>query len=135
MVSEVMHQKKAPPWLKLYPADLLVDGDIDRLSLEELGLLGYLLLRAWVDGGIPASLDELGRYARLRRMRPAKLARLWRGIEHCWTPHPGNERVLVNLRLEIARRLGEEHLKNKSRAGKISAARRRKTHDKAPAHV
>jgi hypothetical protein len=38
--------KRQPTWFKLSPADFLADHAVERMTMEELGLHCYLLMRA-----------------------------------------------------------------------------------------
>jgi len=80
--------KRKPRWFKLSPAEFLADRNVERMTIQEFGLYCYLLMRAWLDGGIPASLPEVGRYAMLRGLSRAKLEKLWQGVQSCWVPSP-----------------------------------------------
>ena len=92
--------KRKPTWFKMCPAEFLADRNVERMDISEFGLYAYLLMRAWIDGGIPASLQEMGRYSMLRDLSPAKLEKLWRGVKSCWTPADAPN-ILVNPRKKM----------------------------------
>jgi uncharacterized protein YdaU (DUF1376 family) len=128
--------KKKPYWFKLYPADFLADRNVERMALDEFGLYCYLLMRGWMDGGIPQSLTEIGRYAMLRGMPHNKLERMWRAVGPCWeAADESPQSPLVNRRQEIERQNVSEYWGAKSRAGKASAYKRQKQKDNAPTRV
>lgn len=110
-------------WFKLNPAEFLADRNVERMSIEAFGLYSYLLMRSWLDGGIPADLDEIGRYSMLRGIDREHLARLWREVAPCWVPGttPG---TLVNPRQEREREAVAGIVEARTRAGRISAQRR-----------
>lgn len=118
--------KRQPTWFKLSPADFLADHAVERMTMEELGLHCYLLMRAWIDGGVPASLAEMGRYAMLRGISARRLERLWQGVKSCWVPSEDSGR-LVNPALDAERQLAGQRCDAKSRAGKASADKRQRT--------
>jgi len=118
--------KKKPTWFKLYPAEFLTDRNVERMDITEFGLYCYLLMRAWLDGGIPADLDEMARYSMLRGMPREVLERAWRTVSECWEPSANDPLTLVNPRQEIERAAVGDYWAAKSKAGQASAAKRKR---------
>lgn len=131
--------KKKPSWFKLHPTDFLADRNVERMNIAEFGLYCYLLMRGWIDGGIPASLDELSRYAMLRDISLKRLSRLWEAVSPCWQESLNSPTKLVNPRQEMERVVVKSYWDGKERAGKASAAKRQKQKDDAstsvPTHI
>jgi uncharacterized protein YdaU (DUF1376 family) len=115
--------KPKPTWFKLYPAEFLADRNVERLNIDEFGLYCYLLMRGWLDGGIPSDLDEIARYAMLRGIPRTKLERMWESVSLCWIPS-SDPKILVNPRQEREREAVGDYWEAKSRAGKASAVKR-----------
>jgi uncharacterized protein YdaU (DUF1376 family) len=124
--------KSKPKWYKLNPAEFLADKNVERMSMEEFGLYNYLLMRGWLDGGIPASLDEIACYSMLRGITRRHLERLWEKVSPCWIPASDGQ-TLVNPRQEAERATVGEYSEAKSRAGKASAAKRLQCKPNTPA--
>jgi hypothetical protein len=119
--------KTKPTWFKLYPLDILCDGKIESMDFDEFGLHCYLLMRSWLDDGIPASLGELRRYTLLRCISRTKLERMWRAVSPFWTPvGTGPDSRLVNPRQERERQSMEKFWKAKLRASRTQAEKRKK---------
>ena len=117
--------ERPPAWFRLFPREFLTDPRVERMTPEEFGVHCYLLMRAWIDGGIPADPNELARYAMLRGMRREKLERLWRAVSPCWELAANGRRI--NPQQEAER----EHIFSvkaaRSRAGSASAAQKSAT--------
>jgi hypothetical protein len=124
-MRELDSTKRKPGWFKMCPVDFLADRNVERMTLEEFGLYNYLLMRGWIDGGIPVSLQEMGRYAMLRGIPPKRLERLWQSVKICWVPSPDST-VFINPRQEIERKLASDYWEHQSRAGKAGAEKRLK---------
>ena len=117
--------KNKPTWFKLYPAEFLADRNVERMNIDEFGLYCYLLMRGWLDGGIPADLDEIARYAMLRGLPREQLEKMWEAVKLCWIPS-ADPNTLVNPRQEREREAVRDYWAAKSKAGKASAEKRQK---------
>ena len=107
-------------WFKLYPRDFLMDRNVERLSIDAFGLYTYLLMRSWIDGSIPAELDEIAKYPHLRGLKKSRLERMWNEIESCW-PMTEQGRTRANPRLEQERGRAEARQTQSSKGGIIGA--------------
>src|SRR5258707_14301122 len=94
-------------WFKMVPADFLTDARVEVMDMDAFGMYCYLLFRGWMDGGIPKSLDEISRYAKLRGIRKPKLEKMWEQVKPCWNLSENGQR-LVNKRQEFDRRVAVE---------------------------
>jgi len=111
---------KAPPAFQFYPRDFLADSRVAMMTYEEIGIYTVLLCHAWTEGGIPSEPVQL---ARLLKLSPQKLRRVWSAIGPCWEERDG---VLVQPRMEQVRDQQEEFRAQRRRAGLASAEARRK---------
>ena len=104
-----------PPAFLLYTTDLLADGAVMAMTLEEFGAFMKLLCIAWGEEGIPADDKAL---CRLLGVSPRKWKSLWPAMESKWESN-GNGR-LINPRME---RVRAERIAFSQRASKAAAKR------------
>lgn len=116
-----MGSERAPAY-QWYPKDYLSSSAVNAMSLEEEGAYRRLLDFEWLDGSIPSSLPAL---ARLCRVTPARMGRIWPGIMACFVEHPDQPGRLVNERLERQRNELHAHREQNRLAGLASAEAKR----------
>jgi len=98
------------------------DEDALALTEKEEGLFHRIMRKAWINGSVPADLDEL---AILVRTRPSTLRKAWPNLSKMWQPIEGNETRLRNKKLESERIFKEKIREANSTAGKLSAKLRK----------
>ncbi len=72
---------KTLPYFRWYPADAETDHLYASLSDAELGFFHRCLNRSWINGGLPADLDELSAIMRVTRQQ---LDRVWSKVGRCF---------------------------------------------------
>lgn len=112
-----MTVEKAPSF-QFYPKDFLADIHVAAMTLAERGAYITLLCLCWREGSLPGEQATL---ARLCRVTPAVLTRLWPALEPCFKVVDGR---LIQPRLERERVKQEAYRTQQSLAGKASAAKR-----------
>ena len=120
---------KALPYFRWFPADAIADEKYRTLNDAELGLYHRCLDHAWLNGGIPANLDELA--ALFNRSR-SQLQKIWPKVSRCWYESNGrllnrrqeDERAHAIEKSEANRRPGNANAK-KANANAISEKRQR----------
>jgi uncharacterized protein YdaU (DUF1376 family) len=90
-------QTKKLPFYKMYPADAEVDENFRLMSLEARGLYWTLLNHAWINDGLPESLDDIRELVRLSQK---DFDRLWVRVSRCFESVDGRHR---NRRQEVER--------------------------------
>lgn len=110
---------KGSPAFSFYPKDYESDEHVKLMSLEQEGAYVRLLCHSWLHGSIPS---DLGSLARICRIPPAKMAKLWPGILPCWVDTERGR--LLNARLEQERQKQEAFRSKQSEKGKKGAATR-----------
>ncbi len=74
------------PAFQFYPKDFLTDPCVIAMSLEERGLYITLLCRAWMDDGLPGSLEEI---SEISGEDPRKIRRIFPRVAHCFEERDG----------------------------------------------
>lgn len=97
---------KTLPYFRFYPADADTDEFYSSLTDQQLGFFHRCLNRAWLNGGLPADLNQLA--ATLRCMRQY-LDKLWPVVGAAFQPNPENPARLINRRQEEERSLILDH--------------------------
>jgi uncharacterized protein YdaU (DUF1376 family) len=123
-MSQEARMKKAPA-LPIYTKDYDTDERVLLMNLAEEGAYNRLMRHEWREGSIPADQAALAKILRVSRVRMKKL---WFRLQSCFKSHPFENGRLINPKLELVRKQQVEFLVRKSKAGKISAANRRKSH-------
>jgi len=116
------------PAFQFYARDYLADENVMFMELEEEGAYVRLMAFCWLEGSIPSDLQLL---ARLCKIDPERMARLWPALEPCFEEHPGDPSRLVHPRLEREREKQADHRERMSEAGKKGAERRWKKRRKS----
>lgn len=115
------------PAFQFYPGDFQGDENVAAMTFEEVGVYVHLMCYEWREGSLPA---DLGRLARMLKILPADLTRMWELIGPCFEEHPDLPDRLRHPRLEKERRKQAEYREKKIRAGQASgSARRAKTQE------
>lgn len=109
---------KAPAF-QFYPKDFLGDENVAAMTLEEVGCYTMLLCYCWNEGSLP---NDVKRLARLLKIRPSHMARLWEAVGPCFAPDSDGR--LVHPRLERERSKQHAFRENRSNAGKTGARKR-----------
>ncbi|MHC4891658.1 MAG: hypothetical protein ACYTEO_19585 [Planctomycetota bacterium] len=87
------------------------DEDVTFLSLSEFGGYVYLLMRAWLEGSIPA--DDSRALALLKRQDSDAQATVWQCIKTFFVVHPANSARLINETQEKTRSwVHQQHVKH-----------------------
>ena len=81
----------------MYPADAEVDENFRLMSMEARGLYWTLLNHAWINDGLPESLDDIRELVRLSQK---DFERLWVRVSRCFESVDGRHR---NRRQEVER--------------------------------
>lgn len=85
------------PAFQFYPKDFLTSSTVRLMSMEARGVYITLLALSWLDGALPASVDDL---AKLAGCSARKLKKIWPNIASAFTL---TDAGYVNLRLEKER--------------------------------
>lgn len=117
---------KSSPAYQWYPKDALSDERFTLMTYEEQGVYRALLDRQWIEGDIPADLDEL---ARILKMPKRRLKAVWVRVSRCFKESGAGR--LQNGRLERQRTDTKDFREDKSRGGRASAEARRLRHGTA----
>lgn len=110
--------KKAPAF-QFYPKDYESDENVKMMSLEQEGAFLRLLCHSWLHGSIPSEVAAL---AKICRVPPSKMARLWPGVAPCFTEKTAGR--MVNPRQERDRAAQEQHRAERAEAGKRGAEKK-----------
>jgi uncharacterized protein YdaU (DUF1376 family) len=113
------------PAFQIYPKDFLADENVAAMTLEEVGCYWLLLCYCWNERSLP---NDLKRLARLLKIRPSHMARLWEAVGPCFVEDENGR--LVNRRLQQERSKQEAFRENRSVSGKkgaLEAWRRRRS--------
>lgn len=102
------------PAFQFYPKDYMSDANVLRMTYEERGVYDWLMCSAWLEGWIPADVNEL---ARLCQLTPRKMRKMWERIGPCFEPN-GHPDRLVHPRLEAERKKQEDNRAKKQEAGR-----------------
>lgn len=109
---------KTDTWMPLYVSDYL--ADTSHLSTEEHGAYLLLLMHAWMNGGeLPSDDNRLRRIARMDE-KPWKASR--DEIKSFFYEHGG---ALRHYRVDRELQRAQQHVNQRSAAGKASAAKRK----------
>lgn len=136
MVSDMTETYKSDqrsPYFKLFPRDFFASSKVARMDIDTQGTYMILLMREWLDGYIPADLEDL---AALIRMPLDVLQQRWKYLGPCFEPVNEQQNKLVNVRLENERsvlmkeknaqidggRRGGENSANKRKIGTSNAS-------------
>jgi uncharacterized protein YdaU (DUF1376 family) len=119
-----------PPYFPFYASDYLSSSKVQRMTLEEEGAYLRLLCYNWQDGFIP---NDIGELARLCKVTPKKMAKIWERISEHFGEIPENFAKLFNPRIEHER---QKYFANRSLrqvAGSIGGhAKHQNRLDKSP---
>lgn len=86
------------PYFKWFPKDFDHNEKVRLMNLEEIGLYALCLNHSWVNGSLPADVEEIGR---AMKVPPKQLHRAWQRVAPCFVEaEPGR---LVNPRQELER--------------------------------
>jgi uncharacterized protein YdaU (DUF1376 family) len=107
-----------PPAFMFYAADFAHDQNVELMDVAEVGAYLRLLCSAWTEGSIPSDLKQI---ARIAKVTPSRMIKLWPAIEICWKAVDGDPTKLVQKRMERVRADQEEHRRQKIEAGKAGA--------------
>lgn len=110
-------RKEQNPSFQFYPGDFLSSNAVALMSNEAVGIYIKLLCRAWLQGGLPTSIDRL---ARLAQAPLERMAQAWdeEGLSECFE-QVGDK--LVNPRMERERRVREEFTETQKLRGQYGA--------------
>lgn len=107
------------------PYDVVAfESDENALALSETeeGLFHRILRKAWINGSVPADLDQL---ANLCRTRPSTLKKAWPKLGAMWIESEENPKRLINKKQEKERIFRQGIVDANSAAGKLSAKLRK----------
>lgn len=108
------------PAYQWYPKDYLSSTPVMMMSLAQEGAYRRLLDYQWLNGWVPDCISDL---ARLCRITPREMEKLWPGLAPCFGPHPSGT-GLANPRLEKEREKQRAYRDKMTKAGKAGAAAR-----------
>jgi uncharacterized protein YdaU (DUF1376 family) len=89
------------PAFQFYARDFLADEHVARMGNVETGIYIRLLCFCWLEGSIPADLEELA--LMLPRTSGKELEKAWRVVGRCFDPHPTEPGRYVQQRLDRER--------------------------------
>jgi uncharacterized protein YdaU (DUF1376 family) len=112
-----MSAGKAPAFM-FYASDFAHDQNVELMDVSEVGAYVRLMCSAWTEGSIPSDLKQI---ARIAKVSPARMIKLWPAIEICWQPLEGDETRLVQKRMERVRAEQQAYREQKVIAGKAGA--------------
>jgi len=117
------------PYLQFYPADYMSDGNVQLCTTAQEGIYLRLLCFAWIEGSVPASIEQVQRICK----RDARKA----DIQHVLTTFfvAGPDGRLINRRLEAEREKVRSKSQSRSLAGHKSAESRRQKANARRTHV
>lgn len=113
-----MSDDKSPAF-PFYPKDYESDENVKMMTLEQEGAFLRLLCHAWLHESIPGDVPSL---AKICRVAPSKMARLWPGVKPCF--HRDDAGRLVNRKLEKIREGQRRFRQERSESGRKGAARK-----------
>lgn len=113
-----MSDDKSPAF-PFYPKDYESDENVKMMTLEQEGVFLRLLCHAWLHESIPGDVPSL---AKICRVAPSKMARLWPGVKPCF--HRDDAGRLVNRKLEKIRDGQRRFRQERSESGRKGAARK-----------
>lgn len=123
---------KTLPYFRWYPADAETDEAYASMTDAELGFFHRCLNRAWVNGSLPADLDQLAFAMRVRR---SYLDKIWPKVGKCFH-HVEVGTRLVNRRQEEERKNAVAKSIANQRIGNANAKRtERDLNANAPQHA
>jgi uncharacterized protein YdaU (DUF1376 family) len=93
------------PYYSMYPSDFDTDEKVRGMTDEEVGFFVRCLNHSWINGSIPADLDEL---ARILQRDSKYVHRVWRRVGRCFVSPIDQQDRLVNPRQEEERALAEQ---------------------------
>lgn len=102
------------PYYRWYPAEVEIDGDWRAMTLEERGLFLTLLNVAWMNDGLPESLEDVARIIG-SHITPRAFSRLWARVGPKFYPD-GNGK-LRNGRQEEERKYANSKILATSKSG------------------
>lgn len=106
------------PVIPLYASDC--DMDTASWTAAQFGVYMRLLIYAWVNGGIPQSMAEM---ARIARIDVRSMAKMWSAVvAKKFVPHDAN--MYVNPRMEIEREKKRKYHESQVEKGKRGAEKR-----------
>ncbi len=110
---------KAPAF-QFYPKDFLTDERVGLMSYTERGIYITLLSKCWLEGSLPASVEDL---ARLLGLPVQRFRRLWVNSLSCCFITAGDGRI-TQKRLEEEREKQEQYRRRQSDKGTKGADKR-----------
>jgi len=111
-----------PPAFQFYAADYLSDENVTVMSLDDEGAYMRLLAYCWIEGSIPADIEQL------KMLTKGGSTNLQRVVERCFKRHPVDSARLVHPRLELERQKQIEW-REKSKRGGLKSSAAKKTED------
>lgn len=105
------------PYFKWYPAEAEADALYASMNDQELGFYHRCLNRSWTNTGLPADQGEL---ARVMRVSPTYLRKVWDRVGRCYFPVEDNPARLINPRQEMERALAQHKSEQAADAGRKS---------------
>ncbi len=102
------------PACPFYVADYLGSAKVMIMTLEQEGAYCRLLWYQWQDGSIPSDIASL---ARLCRVTPQVMRRVWTNVAPCFEPIEGKPGRLANLPMEVKRAEALAFRKRRAEAG------------------
>jgi uncharacterized protein YdaU (DUF1376 family) len=118
---------KKLPYFKMYPADADTDEHFRLMTFEQRGLYWTLLNHAWLNDGLPASVDDIRDLCRLAQ---PEFDRMWERVSKCFEVVDGR---LRNRRQEKER--AEVRSKSEQSADAARKMHERKASAGADAHA
>lgn len=112
--------KEKSPAFQFYPKDFLSDEHVRIMSHTERGIYVTLLCMCWLEGSLPADVNQL---ARLVSLPAPRFMRLWNNSLHRRFM-PGELGRLVHPRLEEERLKQDTHRQRQTDKGKSGSSKR-----------
>jgi uncharacterized protein YdaU (DUF1376 family) len=109
-----MPNHELSPWYQWYPRDFLSSAHVRAMNYEEKGVYRELLDTQWMEGGIPADLDELCDILQLTRK---KFDTIWKKVGRCFEVAIDDPTVLRQAKIEKIRAEMIEASEKKKKAG------------------
>ena len=107
--------RETAPAFMCYPKDILTSGHVMDMTDEACGIYFKLLMRAWLEKGIPNDPERLRNFAKKSK---AQWKKLWPQIAPCWVESEGEPEMLVSPRMEKERAKQADHREKKAEAGR-----------------
>lgn len=112
-----MARDKKAPAFQWYPKDILTDGKVIPMTLEEEGAYRRLIDQCWLDKRLPSNLETLA--AMCKNVSAEKMRVMWNRIEPCFTRvEEGGIAFFIHPRLEKERRKQAKNRKARQLAAK-----------------